>query len=144
MDSAIPITDQVAIPEDELRFTASRSGGPGGQNVNKVSTRVTLWFDLLGSPSLSDADKDRIARRLGGRVGKDGVLRVVSQQTRSQAANRELALARFVELLRAALTPLPVRRKTRATLAARLRRLEHKKLHGARKRERTAKVGVED
>ncbi len=88
---------------------------------------MTLWFDLVNSPSLSEEDKELIASRLGSRVGKDGVLRVVSQETRSQAANRELAIERFAELLRAVLTPVPVRRKTRVGKGAKLRRLEAKK-----------------
>jgi ribosome-associated protein len=74
-------------------------GGPGGQNVNKVSSRVTLWFAVVNSPSLSQEQRDLIMSRLATRIGKDGVLRVVSQQTRSQAANRELTMERFVELL---------------------------------------------
>ncbi|EFL50146.1 Class I peptide chain release factor [Solidesulfovibrio fructosivorans JJ]] len=131
------ITPGVAIPLSELTFTASRSSGPGGQHVNKVSSRVTLLFDLDASPSLSPAAKERLRAVLGGRIGKDGVLQVSSQTSRSQTANKELAVERFVMLLRAALTPKPPRRKTRATLASKLRRLETKKRHGARKRERT-------
>ncbi|HMC82356.1 MAG TPA: aminoacyl-tRNA hydrolase [Candidatus Polarisedimenticolia bacterium] len=87
----IEIRDGLAIREEELRFTASRSGGPGGQNVNKVSTRVTLWFDVAGSPSLTAEQRSLIRSRLATRISKEGVLRVVSQQTRSQAANREAA-----------------------------------------------------
>ncbi|MFU2210215.1 alternative ribosome rescue aminoacyl-tRNA hydrolase ArfB [Solidesulfovibrio sp. C21] len=131
------ITPGVTIPLSELTFTASRSSGPGGQHVNKVSSRVTLLFDLDASPSLSPAAKERLRAALGGRIGKDGVLQVSSQTSRSQTANKELAVERFVMLLRAALTPKPPRRKTRATLASKLRRLETKKRHGARKRERT-------
>lgn len=131
------ITPGVAIPLAELTFTASRSSGPGGQHVNKVSSRVTLLFDLDASPSLSPAAKERIRVGLGGRIGKDGVLQVSSQTSRSQTANKELAVERFVMLLRAVLTPKPPRRKTRATLASKLRRLDTKKRHGARKRERS-------
>ncbi|MGE4538237.1 MAG: alternative ribosome rescue aminoacyl-tRNA hydrolase ArfB [Desulfovibrio sp.] len=131
------ITPGVAIPLAELTFTASRSSGPGGQHVNKVSSRVTLLFDLDASPSLSPAAKERIRAGLGGRIGKDGVLQVSSQTSRSQTANKELAVERFVMLLRAVLTPKPPRRKTRATLASKLRRLDTKKRHGARKRERS-------
>lgn len=140
----IYITSRVAIAADELSFTASRSGGPGGQNVNKVSTRITLWFDLDGSPSLADADKERIRQALGGRIGKDGLLRIVSQTTRSQTTNKELAVERFVALLRAALTPLPPRKKTRATLASKHRRLDTKTQHGALKRQRAARPSSED
>jgi ribosome-associated protein len=139
----IEVTHEISIPEEELRFTASLSSGPGGQNVNKVSSRVTLWFDLVNSPSLSPEEKELIARRLGGRVGKNGVLRVISQQTRSQAANRELAINRFVELLRDAVRQVPVRKKTRVSKAGKLRRLEEKKQRSIVKHGRSKAI-VED
>jgi len=133
----VNITDQISIPEDELRFTASLSGGPGGQNVNKVSSRITLWFDVVKSPSLSPEQQELILRRIATRIGKDGVLRVISQQTRSQTENKELAIERFAELLRDALKQVPVRKKTRVSKGAKLRRLEEKKRHSVVKRERT-------
>jgi len=142
--SIIEISDRIFIPEDELSFTASRSSGPGGQNVNKVSTRVTLWFDIVNSPSLSEEDKERIVERLGSRVDKDGVLHIVSQQTRSQAENRVLVMERFVELLRAALKQVPIRKKTRVSKGAKLRRLEEKKQRGSLKKGRSERVPVED
>jgi len=140
----IEITDQVSIPEEELKFTASLSSGPGGQNVNKLSTKVTLWFDVVNSPNLSPEHKELILCRLGTRIGKNGVLRVISQKTRSQAANRELAMERFVELLRDAVRQVPIRRKTRVSRAAKLRRLNEKKQHSIQKQERSKKVPVED
>ena len=76
-ESTLRLTPDAAIATDELRFTASTASGPGGQHVNKVSTRVTLLFDLDGSPSLSAMQKARIRETLSGRIGKDGVLRVV-------------------------------------------------------------------
>jgi len=138
--SLLAITSRVSIPLAELTFTATRSSGPGGQHVNKTSTRVTLLFDLDASPSLDDAAKARIREALGKRVGKDGVLQVVSQTTRSQWANREIAVERFAALLRAALTPQPPRRKTRATLASKRRRVDEKTKHGAIKRQRSRPV----
>ncbi|MHC1791005.1 alternative ribosome rescue aminoacyl-tRNA hydrolase ArfB [Solidesulfovibrio sp.] len=135
MDS-LPITSRVAIPLAEISFIAARSGGPGGQHVNTTSTKVTLLFDLGASPSLTEYDKARIREALEGRIGKDGVLRVVSQSTRSQFANREIALERFAVLLRAALTPVAPRKKTRVSLAAKRRRVDDKKRQGARKQER--------
>ena len=93
------LTPDAAIAMDELRFTASTASGPGGQHVNKVSTRITLLFDLDGSPSLSDSQKARIHASLSSRIGKDGVLRVVAQTTRSQLTNKGLAVERFVALL---------------------------------------------
>ena len=128
----------ISVLLDELRFTATTAGGPGGQHVNKVSTKVTLLFDLDGSPSLTESQKARLRAALAGRIGKDGVLRVVSQSTRSQSANKELAVDRFAALLREALTPRTPRRKTRATLASKLRRLEGKRQRGAVKRQRAA------
>ena len=138
MDDAtlLPITARVSIPLSELTFSATRSGGPGGQHVNTTSTRVALRFDLDASPSLDPADKERIRAALGKRVGKDGVIQVVSQNTRSQWTNREIAIDRFATLLRAALAPKPPRHKTRATLASKRRRLETKTKHGAVKRQR--------
>jgi len=140
----IAITDHVSIAEDELRFTASRSSGPGGQNVNKVSTKITLWFDLANSPSLSSEGKELILSRLGSRIDKDGILHVVSQSTRSQLSNRELAVERFVELLQAALKKLPIRKKTRVSKGAKERRLEEKKQRAALKSGRSKRVPIED
>src|SRR5262249_59496519 len=96
----IHITDELLIPEDEIRFTASRSGGPGGQNVNKVSSKVTLAFDVRNSTTLSDEQKRKISGRLATRMNKDGILQVASQKTRSQELNRADVLARFSDLLR--------------------------------------------
>ena len=135
MDS-LRINARVAIPMAEISFIAARSGGPGGQHVNTTSTKVTLLFDLQASPSLTEYDKARIGQALEGRIGKDGVLRVVSQSTRSQFANRELALERFAALLRVALTPVAPRKKTRVSLAAKRRRVDDKKRQGALKRQR--------
>jgi ribosome-associated protein len=140
----LKITDGLAIPLDELRFTASLSSGPGGQNVNRVHTRITLWFDVVNSPSLSEDQKALILRRLASRVSKEGVLRVVSQETRSQAANREAASERFVELLRTALQQEPARRKTRVSRMAKLKRLAEKRRRSVLKRERTRRLPIED
>src|SRR5213079_1940233 len=109
----IEVMPGVSIPEDELHFDASRSGGPGGQNVNKVSTRVTLTFDVLHSSALPSEQRRRILARLRTRINKDGLLRVVSQRTRSQELNREDVTARFAELSAAALTKQRPRMKTK-------------------------------
>jgi ribosome-associated protein len=84
----IEINRNLSIPEHELSFTTARSGGPGGQHVNKVSSRVTLWFNVAESPSLSAFQKRRIMSRLATRINQRGELRVVAQQHRSQIANR--------------------------------------------------------
>ena len=139
----IRITDQLSIPEDELRFTASRSRGPGGQHLNKTSTRVTLRFDLANSPSLSPEQKKLLRERLPTRISKQGVLRVVSQKTRSQAANRKAALERFVELLQQSLELRPERKPLRMPSAAREKRIAGKKHRGYLKRERGWKISQE-
>jgi len=133
----ILVTDRLAIPSEEVTFTASRSSGPGGQNVNKLSTRVTLQFDVLRSPTLTDDQKGRIFVKLKSRISKDGVLSVTCQQSRSQAANRDRAVERFVELLRLALTRKRPRRTTIVPASARERRLEEKKRRGRIKAART-------
>ena len=130
------ITGRLALDPDEVEESFVRAAGPGGQHVNTTSSKVTLLFDLDASPSLAEADKASIRETLAGRIGKDGVLRVVSQTSRSQFANKEIALERFAALLREALPPRPPRRKTRATLASKLRRLDDKKRQGERKRQR--------
>jgi ribosome-associated protein len=140
----IEIKHGVSIPEAEVKFTASRSSGPGGQNVNKVDTRVTLWFDVTNSKSLSPEQKRRIVSRLAPRVNKAGVLRVASQKTRSQAANRDIAVERFVELLRYALKRLPPRKETRFSKAAKERRLSEKSYRSRLKRERSKRIPMED
>lgn len=140
----IIINDYIHIPEEELVFTASHSSGPGGQNVNKVSSRVTLWFDVVNSPSLSMEQKNLVLLRLAGRISKAGILRVISQQTRSQADNRELATERFVDLLRESLKEVPARKKTRVSKAARRRRLEEKRQRSTLKKDRSRRPLSED
>jgi ribosome-associated protein len=135
--SSVKINDRLSIPDDELEFTASRSGGPGGQHVNKVSSRMTLRFDVVGSPSLTADQKRRVRRRLATRISREGVLRVVCQAHRSQAANRREAGGRFAELLRGALERRKPRRKTVVPLGVRRRRLENKRRRGRLKRDRT-------
>lgn len=135
----IRVNDQLAIPLDELVFTASRSGGPGGQNVNKVSSRITLSFDVVNSPSLSPEQRARIAARLSTRINKDGILRINAQATRSQELNRADALERFAELLREALVVPKARKKTRVSRAAKERRLDEKKKRTGIKEGRTRK-----
>jgi ribosome-associated protein len=142
--SMIRITDELSIPQDELRYTASRSSGPGGQHVNKASTRVTLRFDLANSPSLSQDQKQLLLERLPTRISKLGVLRVVSQKTRSQAANREVALERFIELLQQALELRPGRKPIKVPYTAKERRIADKKHRGHLKRERGWKISRED
>lgn len=122
----IRINDRVQIEEDELTFTASRSSGPGGQHVNKTATQVTLSFDLDGSESLTEEQKRILRQRLGGRISKEGRLKLTSGRRRSQHRNRQDAVERFVALLAAALQPVKARRPTRPSRAARESRLRVK------------------
>lgn len=135
----IEITRQLSIPDEELRFTFSRSGGPGGQNVNKVSTRATLWFDVAGSASLTEEQREKIIRRLGNRVSREGVLQVAAAQFRTQGANREDALRRFAALIAGALYEKPRRKKTGVPRRAREARLQAKKRRGMKKAIRSVK-----
>jgi ribosome-associated protein len=139
----ILIGRQCAIPEEEVEFSASRSGGPGGQNVNKVSSRVSLRFDVRLSPSLRPDQKARLTGRLASRLSLAGVLRISSQRHRSQAMNREAALARFVELLEEALKQPKPRRKTKATPTAMQRRLKEKARRGELKKSRSEKPAAD-
>lgn len=138
------ITDDLEIPDTELEFSTSRSGGPGGQNVNKVNTRVTLLFDVGRSPSLTEEQRERLRARLGGRISKDGVLRVVSQRHRTQLANREAVLRRFAELVREALTEDAERLPAAIPLAANERRLAEKQRRGRLKKDRATDYGCYD
>jgi ribosome-associated protein len=133
----VQVTPQLHIPEDELEFRTSRSSGPGGQNVNKTSSRVTLFFDVKSSPSLSDEDRARILEQLQNRISKDGRLQVSSQRHRSQTQNRDAALARLADLLRWALEEREPRRPTSVPSSAERRRLAEKRRRGEIKRTRS-------
>ena len=132
----IETANHTAIPEKELIYKASRSGGPGGQNVNKVNTRITLSFSVRDSASLSDDQKSRLLSKLAGRLDREGVLRIVSQKFRTQEANRRSAAERLRQLLAEALKPTPIRKKTKAPAGAHERRLFRKRQRGAVKRQR--------
>lgn len=127
----------------ELIITATRSSGPGGQNVNKVSTRIELRFDVNASAALSDEQKDLLRNRLATRVTKDGILRVVSQTERTQLENREKAIGKFIEIIRKALAPVKKRIKTQPTKSSKLKRLEYKN-HVSQKKEGRRSVYKDD
>jgi len=140
----IEIKEGVFISAEELVFKRSRSSGPGGQNVNKVNTRVTVFFDVSNCQSFSDAQKKRILQKLAGRADKNGVIRVASQRHRTQKANQNAAVERLTELLKHALMRKPVRKKTKVPFSAIQMRLEEKKRRSLLKKERSKKgVGYE-
>jgi len=138
------VAEGLDIPDGELVFTTSRSSGPGGQNVNKVSTRVTLLFNVEESPNLSAQQRTLLRERLPGRINKDGILRVVSQRHRTQLANREAAVQRFVDLLGEALVDAPERIPVALPGAVNEKRLEEKRRRSRIKRERAADLGFDE
>jgi len=122
----LTISPGLSIDEAELTERFVLASGPGGQNVNKVSTAVELRFDARGSPSLPDGVKARLARLAGSKMTQDGVLVIAAQSFRSQLRNREDAVARLFAMILAAETPPKRRRATRPTLGSKKRRLETK------------------
>ena len=132
----LDLGDSIIVPAQLLRGVTSRAGGPGGQNVNKVETRVTIEVDVDALP-LPDDRKARIRERLAGRINKAGVLRVTSQAERSQLANRDRALARMEELLADAIAEQAKRKPTRISKSQKQRRLEEKKRRAQTKKLRT-------
>jgi ribosome-associated protein len=137
----IRINDELSIPDSEISFTFSRSSGPGGQNVNKLNTRATLLFDVAGSPSLDDRQRERIMSRLSTRITREGILRVVSQKHRTQKMNRDAATERFAELLGTALERRRPRRKTGVPRGVKKKRLEDKRRRSRLKAARARPVG---
>jgi ribosome-associated protein len=135
----IRISSRIAIDEREIGESFVRASGPGGQNVNKLSTAVQLRFDVRGSPSLPGDVKARLERLAGTRLTRDGVLVITAQRHRTQARNRSDALDRLVDLIRRAATPPVPRRPTKPTRASRERRIEKKKHRAGIKHLRQAK-----
>jgi ribosome-associated protein len=119
--------------EPEIEFTTARSGGPGGQNVNKVNSKVILRVDILGSRILSEDQKSIIVRRLASYMTNDGVLMIHSQQDRSQHQNKTLALEKLDQLLAKAFTEKKKRRPTKATKSSKEKRLSSKKKNSEKK-----------
>jgi ribosome-associated protein len=120
----------------EMNFQATRSSGPGGQHVNKVSTRVELRFNIPASELLSEQQKEVLLRKLSGKLTKEGELIVSSEETRSQKRNKEDCISKFYELLGQALKPPKKRLRTRPTAASRKKRLEGKKQQAEKKARR--------
>jgi ribosome-associated protein len=130
----IEISSAVALSEDEIQIDFIRASGPGGQNVNKVSSAAQLRFDILSSPSLEPEVKERLRRIAGSRVTDDGILIIEARRYRTQEQNRFDAIQRLVALVQKALEKPKPRHKTRPTLASRQKRLQAKRQRGETKR----------
>ena len=139
----LQITPTLAIDENEIEERFVRASGPGGQNVNKVSTAVELRFDVMRSPSLSAEIRNRLRSLAGSRMTADGILLIDARQHRTQAQNRESARERLVELLQQASIRPKRRRKTKPTAGSKERRIETKKVRSSIKRGR-GRVSRED
>jgi ribosome-associated protein len=137
VDRDVVIAKRISIPRSELRFRTSRSGGPGGQNVNKLETRVEILFDVRHSPSLTEEQKKLIKEKLASKVDDGGILRVVAQESRSQWQNRQKAVEKLMLLLRRALRPAKKRLPTKPTTASKQRRFHSKKRRSEVKRNRS-------
>ncbi len=140
----LAVTAELSIPEREIRFRASRSRGPGGQNVNKVNTRVMLRFDVMNSPSLTAVQKSLINRKLETRINGEGTFYLYAQRASSQAMNRADLLEKFCRLLREALTPQKIRKKTLISRNSIAKRLDQKKRRGRVKQLRNQPVRIDD
>lgn len=139
----VRVTSLISIDEREIEESFVRASGPGGQNVNKLSTAVQLRFNVCGSPSLPADVRERLERLAGARLTRDGILVITAQRHRTQARNREDALNRLVDLIRrAAVAPQP-RRPTKPSKAARQRRVEAKKRRSHLKQLRHAKPVID-
>ena len=136
MDNVVVINSHVSIPLSELSFQFARASGPGGQNVNRVESAVELLFDLMRSPFLTEAERERARTKLGSFVDNAGVMHIVSQTERSQLRNREEVTARFAQLLHDALVVPKKRRPTKPSRAAKEQRLSTKKRSSQIKRAR--------
>lgn len=142
-DDILRINDEVGIPLTELSFRFSRSSGPGGQHVQKSSTRVELLFDVANSPSLTEMQRSRVRERLTGHVDSAGILHVVSQSERSQLLNREQVITRFQSLMRQALKRRKRRKPTHPSAESMERRLRTKRHRGEIKKRRAKVRGDE-
>jgi len=140
----IPITPPLALNEDELTFRFVRASGPGGQNVNKVSSAVELRFDVTHSPSLPDEVKARLKQFAGSRLSEDGILVIDAQRFRTQGMNRKDAIARLVALIQAAAIRPKTRIPTRPSRGSREARLESKRKTSLTKQTRRTKITPHD
>lgn len=138
METDLPINHHLIIPGDELKITASRASGPGGQHVNKTSSRISLRWNLLNTTALNDREKDRVIKRLHHRLVGDGDILIHVDSERSQLQNRRIALERLAALIKDALHVQKKRVATKPSLGSHVRRIKGKKLRGIIKQQRRA------
>jgi ribosome-associated protein len=138
------VTPQLSIPYSELEYRASRSGGPGGQHVNTSSTRIEVWWDVAGSPTLTPEQRAQLLERLESRLDSNGRLRLVSSGSRSQLRNREDVTERLRSVVAAALAIRKKRKATKPSRAAKAARLEAKRRRAALKERRRAPIRPDD
>jgi ribosome-associated protein len=134
--NVLEITPDLRLPLSELEYHASRSGGPGGQHVNTSSTRIEVWWDVAGSPSLSDDQRAQLLERLRARLDSDGRLRLVASGSRSQLRNKEDVTERLQSVVAAALAVRKKRKATKVSRAAKAARLEAKRRRSTIKQHR--------
>jgi ribosome-associated protein len=132
----LAVNESVSIPRTELDVRVSRSSGAGGQHVNKTSSRVEIFWNIVGSRAVSEEQRARLMEKLASRLTTEGSIRVVSSDMRSQGRNRELAEERLAEMVRRALIVPRKRKATKPTRAAKEARLDSKKRHSTKKRDR--------
>ena len=142
-DNVLDITPELRLPLAELDYRASRSGGPGGQHVNTSSTRIEVWWDVAGSPSLTPEQRAQLLQRLGPRLDTSGRLRLVSSGSRSQLRNREDVTERLRSVVAAALAVRKKRKPTKPSRAAKAARLEAKRRRASTKERRRAPLPEE-
>lgn len=132
----LKITDLVSIPADELEAKFARSSGPGGQNVNKVNSKVTLRWQLQANVVLAPSVKNRLVALAGNRLNQDGSIQVTSQEHRDQPGNLRSCMEKLRQLILAAMRPMKTRRATAPTRASQRRRLQDKRALGTKKQNR--------
>lgn len=140
MKKDLPIKNSIVIPDHELEITASRSGGPGGQHVNKTSTRITVRWNVRQTTALSDTQKERVLQKLASRLTIDGDLIISNSTSRSQQQNKELALERLADTIRKALYIPKRRMKTRVPKKAKEARLKAKTYRSTIKKMRSRNI----
>ena len=141
MKHDLHIKNGITIPEHELEITASRSGGPGGQHVNKTNSRISIRWNVKTTTALNELQKERVLEKLQAQLTGEGDIMVHSASARSQQQNKELALARLAETIRKALHVPKKRMKTKVSQGAKEARLENKARHGMSKKMRKVRFG---